>query len=550
VDANGIDIVSPLTVSSATIKDAAGNDATLTFSFANPSGVKVGANNVAILTVTPPSDGTYKIGDHLDFKIKYASVVNVVTAGGTPKIVLTIGSASKDALYDSGTASDTLTFRYTVASGDLDTDGIHFDSPIVLSGGTIKDGSSVDGATAFTGGDLANVKVDGVAPTITSLTTPSATYKIGDNVDFTATFSESVTVTGSPTLPISVGSTGRDAVYQSGSPGTAIVFRYTAEAGVSDPVGIMVGTAVVLNGGTIKDAAGNDAALGVTFTNPSGAKVDGSAPTLSISAPSASVTTTDPVTYTITYSGADNVTLANGNVTVNGATASATATVTGSGNTTRTVTLSGFTGHGPLGITIAAGTASDTAGNTAAGAGPSATFILNRAPLAVADAVTRPSGQSVKIPASTLLANDSDADGDTLTLATFDATSAHGTIKRTGPWLVYTPTGGDVDDSFTYTVSDGRGGTDTGIVQVTVSTPGNTSGPQTKNVLGITPSGSDYIISFVGIPTLTYSVQYTTDLVTPVWTTLGPATAQADGTFSYTDVNPPPPSRFYRATYP
>src|SRR5437870_5851269 len=43
----------------------------------------------------------------------------------------------------------------------------------------------------------------------------------------------------------------------------------------------------------------------------------------------------------------------------------------------RTVTISGITGNGTLGISIAAGTASDTAGNLAPAAGPSGTFTVD-----------------------------------------------------------------------------------------------------------------------------------------------------------------------------
>ena len=54
--------------------------------------------------------------------------------------------------------------------------------------------------------------------------------------------------------------------------------------------------------------------------------------------------------------------------------------VTGSG-LTYTVTISSITGNGTLGISIAAGTASDLAGNLAPAAGPSATFMVdNTAP--------------------------------------------------------------------------------------------------------------------------------------------------------------------------
>ncbi|MCX6723959.1 MAG: hypothetical protein NT155_02150 [Candidatus Staskawiczbacteria bacterium] len=111
---------------------------------------------------------------------------------------------------------------------------------------------------------------------------------------------------------------------------------------------------------------------------------DITAPTISIGSSSASLTNTGPVTYTITYGGADAVTLANGNVTLNKTgTANGTAVVSGTGLTTRTVTISGITGDGTLGISIASGTASDNAGNTALAGGPSGTFSVdNTAPSA------------------------------------------------------------------------------------------------------------------------------------------------------------------------
>ena len=103
-------------------------------------------------------------------------------------------------------------------------------------------------------------------------------------------------------------------------------------------------------------------------------------PTVSISTPSESSTLTGPVTYTITYGGADTITLSDSDVTLNKTgTASGTAGVSGTGNTTRTVTVSSITGDGTLGISIAAGTASNSLG-AAYAAGPSATFIAGNLP--------------------------------------------------------------------------------------------------------------------------------------------------------------------------
>ncbi len=71
---------------------------------------------------------------------------------------------------------------------------------------------------------------------------------------------------------------------------------------------------------------------------------DNVAPTLSVSAPSAGSTSTGPVTYTVTYSGADTITLAAGGITLNKTgTANATVGVSSSG-TIRAVTLSSITG--------------------------------------------------------------------------------------------------------------------------------------------------------------------------------------------------------------
>jgi Kelch motif/Galactose oxidase, central domain len=103
-----------------------------------------------------------------------------------------------------------------------------------------------------------------------------------------------------------------------------------------------------------------------------------STPTLSIGSPSATAFKGDPVTYPVTYSNANTVTLTAGNVTLN-STGNATGTiaVSGSGATSRTVTISNISGGGTLGISIEAGTASNDTGNVAAAAGPSATFAVD-----------------------------------------------------------------------------------------------------------------------------------------------------------------------------
>jgi outer membrane protein OmpA-like peptidoglycan-associated protein len=96
--------------------------------------------------------------------------------------------------------------------------------------------------------------------------------------------------------------------------------------------------------------------------------------------------------------------------------------------------------------------------------------LINRGPVANADAATTPRDTAVTIP---VLANDTDPDGDTLSI-TAVTTPANGTAVASGTSVRYTPRAGFTGtDTFSYTASDGRGGTATATVTVTVTAPLN-----------------------------------------------------------------------------
>ena len=72
-----------------------------------------------------------------------------------------------------------------------------------------------------------------------------------------------------------------------------------------------------------------------------------------------------------------------------------------------------------------------------------------------------------------MLANDSDPDGDPLTIIGVTA-PASGSVVANGASITYTPAAGFAGtDRFTYTIDDGRGGTATANVTVTVNPPPN-----------------------------------------------------------------------------
>ena len=98
---------------------------------------------------------------------------------------------------------------------------------------------------------------------------------------------------------------------------------------------------------------------------------------------------------------------------------------------------------------------------------------VNDAPVAANDSLTATAGTTAA-PAWSVLANDSDVDGDTLSVAAYDATSAAGgTVAMAADGtFTYTPAAGfSGTDSFTYTAADGRGGEATATVAVTVEPP-------------------------------------------------------------------------------
>ena len=70
-----------------------------------------------------------------------------------------------------------------------------------------------------------------------------------------------------------------------------------------------------------------------------------------------------------------------------------------------------------------------------------------------------------------VLANDSDPDGDPLTITAVNA-AAHGTASIVNNRISYTPAAGYAgSDSFTYTIADGRGGSASATVAITVQGP-------------------------------------------------------------------------------
>jgi len=159
---------------------------------------------------------------------------------------------------------------------------------------------------------------------------------------------------------------------------------------------------------------------------------------------------------------------------------------------------------------------------------------LNKPPVAQDDSATVEMNSTDN--AINVLANDSDPDGDTLSV-TAVSMPAHGSAAASATGVVYTPAADYVGaDSFTYTISDGRGGNATATVHITVVTPNHapTAGPLSVRVL----KGSSIDIPVLqvasdpdGDPLTVISVNHTG----PIPTSL--VSINSDGTVRYQSVH-------------
>jgi LPXTG-site transpeptidase (sortase) family protein len=347
---------------------AAGPSATFTVDNTAPT-VSIGAPSVALTNTGP-----------VDFAI---------TIAGANTINLTAGDVT---LNTTGTASGTVSVTNgNTANPTVTISGITGDGTIGIS---IAAGIASDtaGNTSAAAGPSATFTVDNTAPTV-SIGAPSVASTTAGPVDF------SITVAGANTINLTAGDVTLNTT------GTATGTISVANGNTANPtvtISSITGDGTIgisIAAGIASDGLGNPSAAAgpsATFT------VDNTAPTVAIGAPSTALTSTGPVDFAITVAGASTINLTAGDVTLNTTgTATGTVSVTNGNTANPTVTISGITGNGTIGISIAAGIASDSTGNTSAAAGPSATFTVdNTAPTVTigAPSVTVTSGGPVDFP--------------------------------------------------------------------------------------------------------------------------------------------------------
>ena len=343
------------TTGDVTVTTPSGESNALTFTVTPPAPV--------VTSVAGPANGTYRIGQFLTFLVSFDQPVTVSTAGGTPVIILTVGSTPRGVTYFSGSSTSTLTFRYLVQAGDLDLDGVRLGNSIAPNNGTLRNATGTDVVLTLNNvAALTGVLVDGVAPTAV-VSTSGANPTTSSVIPVTITFSKPVTGLTAANIVVTNGTKGT----LSGS-GTTYTLNVTATAGGA--------VTIRVNASAAQDGAGNPNVASNTLTvtyNPPPVSITSFTPT------NGSVGTVVVITGN-GFTGATGVTI--NNVAVAGYTVDSntqiTATVAAT-NTTGLIRVTAPAGTGTSGTNFVVGpaiTGITTTGDGTFRAGQTLTFAV------------------------------------------------------------------------------------------------------------------------------------------------------------------------------
>ena len=490
-----------------------------------------------VQSVSVPSNKTYKMGDTMNFAVTYDQNVTVTGNPQLPIILNTGGTVYAN--YLSGNGTQNLVFRYTVVAGYVDADGITVGSSLNLNSGSIKNSAgSIAELTLHNIAATTSVLVDAVAPIASSITKADLDPTNAKSVDFTVTFSKSVT--GVDKGDFSLTTTGTPTGIISGVSGIGTTYTVT----VSSITGH--GTLCLdlkASGTGITDSAGNAISGGYSSGNPytidTIAPGTPSAPDL-IDNSDTGVSNADNITSDITPTFEVNSLEPNSDVTffVDG-TSKVTTKADGMGKWSYTT---GALTNGTYAITVKV---TDPVGNTsAASTGLSITIdtIAPAAPIALnlsADADSGVSGDNITNNSTPTITGTAEANS-TVTLYVDSSQIGKTTADGSGNWLITSSELAYGPHTITARETDiaGNEGVVSSQLQISIDTlvPSAPSAPDLYAASDTGSSSTDNItknttLSFTGTAEIDSTVTlYDTDGTT----VLGTATAGGSGNWSIT----------------
>ena len=191
-------------------------------------------------------------------------------------------------------------------------------------------------------------------------------------------------------------------------------------------------------------------------------------------------------------------------------------------------------------------------GNYAGSTNSLTQVVTNHPPVAALMTATRTAGLALLISLSDIATNWSDADGDPQTLSSINlVTTNNVNLSTNSSWIFYTNSP-NVNDQISYTISDGQGGTNTGLVNIVI----NFSVTGTNSITAII-NGNPTTVMAYGVIGYQYILERATDLsANPVvWVDIATNSAATNGVVSETDAfsdlgGNPPTTAFYRLKWP
>jgi hypothetical protein len=167
-------------------------------------------------------------------------------------------------------------------------------------------------------------------------------------------------------------------------------------------------------------------------------------------------------------------------------------------------------------------------------------IVTNHPPAVVLFSTNRYAGLPLSLPITSLAANWSDADGDTVSLVDVSpSTNGVTLVSKAGVLFYANPN--NVADQFVCTVTDGWGGTNYQTVDIAVVPLPNNALP---SINGLTQSGGSVSLNLAGAPGFTYVLEATADLVT--WQPVATNTLATNGVWQFSGTIANLPQQFYR----
>ena len=244
-------------VITATQTDLAGNVSPVSPALAPDLTIDTAAPTASVLS---PADNATDVGPSANLVMTFSE--NVMAASGN----VLIRKSSDNTVFEQITVADP---KVTVAGNQVTVNPTGaFTSKtgyyIQIDAGGFWDaaGNYYSGIADTTSWDFTTADI--IAPTVVGVSSNKADgyYRAGEAIDVRVTFSEVVEVTAMPQITLETGAVDTAVNYSSGGGSTTLVFVYTVAAGHASPDLDYVSTnALVFNGATIRDAAGNNAAL-------------------------------------------------------------------------------------------------------------------------------------------------------------------------------------------------------------------------------------------------------------------------------------------------